>query len=196
MTQTSPQISSEGFIEKLSADAKNYCHNLTLRQKILTPFRLFFFTPGFQLSFSIRLQELLRSLPLIGKPLRWIIWYATSIYFGSDIGPLLTLGSGVHFPHPYGIVIGSKTVIGRNVRINQNVTIGRPNAEAENDYPVIHDGVQIHSGAVIVGAITIGKNAKIGANSVVVKDVPENATAFGVPARNIMPTSTDATTQS
>lgn len=112
------------------------------------------------------------------------MWYMTTIYFGSEIDTKATIGAGIYMPHPYGIVIGGACIIGKNVSINQNVTLGRRDIDETGD-PVIGDNVAINSGAVIVGAVKVGNNAKIGANSVVLKDVPEHATAVGIPARII-----------
>lgn len=86
---------------------------------------------------------------------------------------------GTRFFHPTGICIAEKAVIGKNCIINQNVTIG----QGKGGFPMIGDNVQILSGAVVIGAIKVGNNAVIGANSVVTKDVPENAVVAGVPAK-------------
>lgn len=145
---------------------------------------LLLLVPGFQLGLSIRIQEVLGKIPLIGKLLRRIQWYITTIFFGSDIDPNCSIDSGIYFPHPFGIVIGGGCVIGKNVCINQNVTIGRRHPE-ETENPVIHSGVSIYAGVVIIGPITIGENAVIGANAVVNKDVQTGATMVGIPARAI-----------
>ena len=84
-------------------------------------------------------------------------------------------------PHPQNIVIGGTTVIGNNCTIYQNVTIG----QKHDFYPVINDNVTIYSGAVVVGKITIGKNAVVGANAVVIHDVLENEVVGGIPAHKI-----------
>jgi serine O-acetyltransferase len=94
------------------------------------------------------------------------------------------IGSGFQMPHPTGIVIGDGTVIGDNVLILQNVTLGR-RAITQAGCPVIKNGVQILAGAVIVGAVTIGENAVVGANAVVLSDVAANATVVGAPARPV-----------
>ena len=90
---------------------------------------------------------------------------------------------GVKFPHAVGIVIGDGVRIGKDVRIYQNVTIGLLEnveaAQAGNLYPTLEDGVIVYGGAVIVGPITIGAGAVVGANAVITRDVPPNAKAFG-----------------
>ena len=96
------------------------------------------------------------------------------------------LDKGTKFPHPIGIVINKNAKIGRNCTIWQNVTIGDKCSKTNNGtYPTIGDNVQIFAGSIIVGGITIGNNAVIGAGTVVLKDVPENATVVGNPARII-----------
>ncbi|MBN1577302.1 MAG: serine acetyltransferase [Chitinispirillaceae bacterium] len=91
------------------------------------------------------------------------------------------IGKNVHFNHlAMGIVIHPRCIIGDNVLIMQHVTIGERN---NTGYPVIGNGVFIGCGAKVLGGIKIGDNASIGANAVVIIDVPEGATAVGVPAR-------------
>ncbi|MDR1026925.1 MAG: hypothetical protein LBL46_00730 [Rickettsiales bacterium] len=100
--------------------------------------------------------------------------------------------NGVVFPHPVGIVIGSRVEIGAGTWIWQNVTIGAkkhqlglsPDEEAKR-YPTIGKNVMLYAGAVIVGPIHIGDGAAVGANSVVLGDVPAGATVAGNPAKII-----------
>lgn len=100
---------------------------------------------------------------------------------------------GTIFPHLLGIVISRAAKIGNNCIIYQNVTIGARNV-AEGDfnkpenYPVIGNNVTIYSGAVIAGPVKIGDNAVIGANAVVLNDVPNNATVVGIPAKIVATT--------
>jgi len=109
-------------------------------------------------------------------------WYK----WGCDIKYQVVIGKGVKFWHPTGVVIGHGTVIGNDVQIWQNVTIGEHGKpDAPKKYPLIKDGARIYAGAVIMGDITIGENAIIGANAVVNIDVPDNCIAVGVPCRII-----------
>jgi serine O-acetyltransferase len=146
--------------------------------------RLLFLTPGFQFVFWLRLQRKVGAIPLAGPILRRILWYGTRVCFASDVDTQARLGSGLYTPHPFGIVIGAGVRIGENVAILQRVTLGR--AGLDHVYPVIGNGVEIGAGASILGAIHIGDGARIGANSVVLKDVPAGAVAVGAPARVIL----------
>jgi serine O-acetyltransferase len=99
--------------------------------------------------------------------------------YGIEIGRDVQLGPGVCFVHTVGNVIGGDSRLGARVRVLGNVTIG---TNEDNGYPDIGDDVTIGAGARILGPVKIGRGATIGANAVVVKDVPEGATAVGVPA--------------
>ena len=86
--------------------------------------------------------------------------------------------------HPVGIVIGKNVELGENILIRQNVTLGRRRvSHNSNSHPKLHDNVRLGAGAVILGNVTIGKNAIVGANSVVLDDVPPNAVVVGAPAK-------------
>ena len=105
--------------------------------------------------------------------------------YGIHISVLVKeIGAGFKLPHPTGIVIGDGTKIGNDVLILQNVTLGRRSL-SEPGTPIIGNGVSILAGAVVLGAISIGDNAVIGANAVVLNDVAANTTVVGVPARPI-----------
>ena len=100
------------------------------------------------------------------------------------------INRGVRFPHLFGIVVARPATIGNNVWIYQNVTIGARNnkegdGKTKENYPEIGDNTIIYAGAVIVGPVKIGKNCIIGANSVVINDVPDNCVVAGIPARII-----------
>lgn len=107
--------------------------------------------------------------------------------YGIYIKPDADIKPGLSLPHPVGIVIGQGVKIEEDVVIYQHVTLGgaRRGDWKANNYPTIGAGTVIFAGAVIVGNLKIGKNCVIGANAVVTKDIPDNATAVGVPARII-----------
>ena len=104
---------------------------------------------------------------------------------GIEIHPGATIAPGVFIDHGTGIVIGETAIIGKNVIMYHGVTLGGIKTTKGKRHPTIKDNVMIGCGAKILGDITIGNNSKIGANAVVLKDVPANVTAVGVPAKII-----------
>jgi serine O-acetyltransferase len=115
----------------------------------------------------------------IGRLISGIAQFFTHI----DIHPAATIGHGVFIDHGAGVVIGETAIIEDNVLIYQQVTLGGVSLSQGKRHPTVKKNTVIGGGAKILGNITIGENCKIGANSVVVKDVPCNSTAVGVPAR-------------
>lgn len=103
----------------------------------------------------------------------------------TDIHPAAKIGRRVFIDHGFGVVIGETTIVGDDVLIYQGVTLGGVSLSHGKRHPTIECNTVIGSGAKVLGNITIGENCKIGANSVVVKDVPCSSTAVGVPARII-----------
>jgi len=130
-----------------------------------------------------RAQEGVLRAPLVGRALRRLLWWWSSLIFGSEIALAAEIGGGFYLPHPYGVVVGA-CHIGRNVTLMQNVTLGRRHPH-EDAYPTLEADVVICAGAVVLGGVVIGKGAVIGANAVVLSDVPPGATAIGNPARII-----------
>ncbi|MGE0050548.1 MAG: serine O-acetyltransferase [Arcobacter sp.] len=108
-----------------------------------------------------------------------------SLFTKTDIHPAATIGRRVFIDHAIGVVIGATTIVEDDVLIYQGVTLGGVSLNKGKRHPTIKSNVVIGSGAKVLGNITIGQNSKIGANSVVVCDVPENSTAVGVPAKII-----------
>lgn len=108
-----------------------------------------------------------------------------SAVFGVDIHPAARIGKGIMFDHATGIVIGETAVVDDNVSIMQSVTLGGTGKSGGDRHPKVRKGVLIGAGAKILGNITIGECAKIGAGSVVLKDVPPRTTVAGVPAQII-----------
>ena len=105
---------------------------------------------------------------------------------GIEIHPGAKIGSGILIDHGMGVVIGETTIIGDRVIIYQGVTLGGTGNERNfKRHPTIGNDVVIGSGAKILGPINIGDNVRIGANSVILQEVPKNCTAVGVPARII-----------
>ena len=111
---------------------------------------------------------------------------------GIEIHPKAKIGKNLFIDHGMGVVIGETSEISDNVTIYHNVTLGgiSPSINSDNQreikrHPTLQDNVVVGSGAQVLGPITVGKNAKIGANAVVTKDVPENGVMVGIPAKNV-----------
>jgi serine O-acetyltransferase len=102
---------------------------------------------------------------------------------GIEIHPGAKLGRRVFIDHGMGIVIGETAEIGNDVTLYHGVTLGGTSWKAGKRHPTLEDNVVIGAGAQVLGPITIGKGGKVGSNSVVVKDLPANATAVGIPGR-------------
>lgn len=111
---------------------------------------------------------------------RFRLWSAIC---GADIGLGARIGGGLLLPHPNGVVIHSDAIIGNNCMIMQQVTVGQL---ATAGAPQIGNAVYIGAGAKVLGPICIGDHAAIGANAVVLIDVPSSCTAVGVPARLVL----------
>jgi serine O-acetyltransferase len=106
-------------------------------------------------------------------------------FTGIEIHPAAIIGKGLLIDHGMGVVIGATAIIGDDCTLFQGVTLGGRGNSKGKRHPTLQNGVFVGAGAKILGDIEIGDNAKIGANAVVLSDVPENATAVGVPARII-----------
>ena len=112
-----------------------------------------------------------------------IVSQLAKFFTGIEIHPGAKIGSGVFIDHGEGVVIGETAVVGNNVVIYQGVTLGGTGKDKGKRHPTIEDNVMISAGAKILGPFTVGKNAKIGAGSIVLKEVPPNATVVGVPGK-------------
>jgi serine O-acetyltransferase len=102
---------------------------------------------------------------------------------GIEIHPAAKLGPGLFIDHGMGIVIGETAEVGQNVSLLQGVTLGGTSNKREKRHPTLGDHVMVGAGAKILGGFTIGAGSRIGAGSVVVREVPENSVVVGVPGR-------------
>lgn len=102
---------------------------------------------------------------------------------GVEIHPGATIGSGLVIDHGMGVVIGETTEIGNDCTIYQNVTLGGTGKDQGKRHPTLGNNVLVGTGAKVLGPFKVGDNARIAAGAVVLSEVPENATAVGVPAR-------------
>ena len=125
-----------------------------------------------------------------------IISQFSRLLTGIEIHPKANIGKNLFIDHGMGVVIGETSEIGDNVTIYHMATLGgiSPSVNSNEQrnikrHPTLKDNVVVGSGAQILGPVTVGKNAKIGANAVVTKDVPENAVMVGIPAKNVGETS-------
>lgn len=140
--------------------------------------------PGAQLVRSIRRYQKIRSWPqpfrMIGATLAVLVYRFWSVVSGADLPLNTELGGGLVLLHPNGVVIHARSQIGPNCLILQQVTLG---TDRFDGVPVLGGHVDVGAGAKLIGAIRIGDHAQIGANAVVLCDVPEGCVAVGVPAR-------------
>jgi serine O-acetyltransferase len=151
---------------------------------IRTVLEVFFNYPGFWAITNYRLAHKLNKLGL--RIIARLIMGINQVITNIDIHPNATIGRRVFIDHGIGVVIGETAILKNDILIYQGVTLGGVSLEKNKKrHPTIENDVVIGAGAKVLGNITIGKNSKVGANSVVVRDVPENSTAIGIPARII-----------
>ncbi len=172
-------MTKQEYKELLDSDYRRYSSNMSL----LGHFQTYMMKPGYVWSRHYRrLCYLKENNHRILSFFARLKFHSVSVKYGIDIpSSIKPIGSGFMIDHFSCIVIHTDAVIGKDVTIRQGCCVGTNG----RGVPVIEDGVDIGSGAVIIGPITVGKNAKIGANAVVTHDVPANAVVAGNPARVI-----------
>ena len=133
---------------------------------------------GYKVLLMSRIRESARKwhVPGVNHALRLV----TTVLYSIEIGNDIELGEGVNFTHTLGTVVGGTSKVGARVKFMGNNTIG---TAKDNGCPVIEDDVVIGCGARVLGPVRIGRGAMIGANSVVLSDVPAGAVATGIPAK-------------
>ena len=146
---------------------------------------LFDFNPGRKLLKSVRDWQRYKARGgLVGAVLAWVarkrhkLWTIAS---GAEIPLTTQIGGGLLIPHPNGIVIHPDAVIGVNCLLFQQVTLGTNDSPP----PVLEGHVDVGAGAKILGHVRVGRHARIGANAVVIRDVPQGTTVVGIPARQV-----------
>ena len=127
-------------------------------------------------TFRVRQAAHSMHIPLVGRIIRGL----QMILWGIELGRDIQLGAGVYFVHSVGTVVGGTSKVGKGTRLYGCNTIG---TVSDNGCPVIGDRVSIGAGARVLGPVTVGAQAKIGANAVVMTDVPSEQTAVGIPAK-------------
>src|SRR5512135_1046059 len=138
---------------------------------------------------AILLQRLAHRLWRAGLryPARLLSWFAR-LLTNIDIHPGATIGRRFFIDHGAGVVIGETAEVGDDVALHHGVTLGGTTWNKGKRHPTLGDGVVVGAGAKILGAITLGANVRVGANSVVVKDVPPHRTVVGIPAKVVLRT--------
>jgi len=117
---------------------------------------------------------------------RWLSYF-TRMFTQIDIHPGATIGRRFFIDHGCGVVIGETAEIGNDVTLYHGVTLGGVSWNAGKRHPTLCDGVMVGAGAKILGPVTVGRLARIGANSVVINDIPESMTVVGIPGRVVLP---------
>ncbi|HEY9563299.1 MAG TPA: hypothetical protein VIR30_05960, partial [Nocardioides sp.] len=141
--------------------------------------------PGMVASIILRAQQMARRA---GRNRLEFVLRSVGMYLlSADFVPGMDVGPGLLMPHPNGIVIGNGLRVGANVTFGGGITAGvkQPDAPPEGGFPEICDGAIILANAVLAGPVRIGNHAQVGANTVVLSDVADNAVVFGVPAKKV-----------
>jgi serine O-acetyltransferase len=171
------------FIGLVESDLYRHTGNVSIPLVL----RNIMFTPGFKYSFWMRLCTYLSQQTFSKYSIYWVSAIMLAHYrdkYGIDIPFTTQIGRGLYIGHSGGIVVGAES-IGNNFSISQGVTIGQTNRGEKKGRPTIGNNVYVGPGAIVIGNIKIGDNVAIGANSVVTKDIPDNAVVVGVPGRVI-----------
>lgn len=161
----------------LRADLHAVAERDSACQQMSTPF---LFYSGFQALQTYRIAHWLWTEGR--QSLALYLQNRISMEFAVDIHPAAKIGQGILMDHAIGVVIGETAVVGNNVSILQGVTLGGTGKVSGDRHPKVGDFVLLSAGAKVLGNISIGDSAKVGAGSVVLKDVPPNCTVAGVPA--------------
>ncbi|MGN1152845.1 MAG: serine O-acetyltransferase [Candidatus Gastranaerophilaceae bacterium] len=165
-------------INKIKEDIKVIYDNDPAAKNIL---EVLFCYPGLQ---ALVLHRIAHKLNYWGIPfIPRFISYLARIITGIEIHPAASIGSRCFIDHGEGVVIGETTIIGNDVLIYQQVTLGGTGKESGKRHPTIGNNVILGAGAKVLGNITIADHVRIGAGSVVINDVPEYSTVIGVPGR-------------
>lgn len=175
-------VREPGIMQALCRDIEAYCERDPACNHFMVPLLYF---KGFHGLQAYRLAHW-----LWGQDRRALALYLQnqiSQAFHMDIHPGARIGSGIMIDHATGVVVGQTAVVGNNVSMLHSVTLGGSGNNRGDRHPKVGDGVLISVGAKILGNITIGDCARIGAGSVVLNDVPAHQTAVGVPARLVGP---------
>lgn len=150
--------------------------------------QIILFYPGVQAVFFYRIAHFFYRIRLTF--FAYLIMYFVRAFLNIEIHPAATIGKRLFIDHGTGVVIGETAVIGDDVTIYHGVTLGGTGKHKGKRHPTIKNYVMIGAGAQVLGPVTIGEYAKVGANAVVLQDVPDHATAVGIPAQIKLPKKT------
>lgn len=167
-------------IKQLYLDAKNINNKDPASKNVLY---VIFLYPGFHALVFYRLSHFLYNLKL--KFIARLISQLARFFTGIEIHPGAKIGKMLFIDHGMGIVIGETATIGDNCTIYHGVTLGGTGKDKNKRHPDLGNNVVVGCGAKILGPIKIGNNVKIGANSVVLKQVPDNTTIVGIPGKQL-----------
>ncbi|WP_052132907.1 serine O-acetyltransferase [Kocuria rosea] len=168
-----PAIAESAAVDLLASVARNPAY-----PSVLVPY---LFAKGF---LGLQVHRVAHHLWHRQRPLAAMFLQSrVSEVFSMDIHPGAAIGSGVFIDHATGVVIGETAVVGDDVSILQNVTLGGTGKQTGDRHPKIGSGVLLSAGAKVLGNVAVGDGAKVGAGSVVLAPVPAGTTAVGVPAR-------------
>jgi serine O-acetyltransferase len=182
VTEFSTKPAGQGLWESIQADRRAYGYtSWSAVYELLT-----ISTWGLVLSYRVAHWLAMHKVPVIPG----LLHAAGLILWGSDISPAADIGAPLRIAHSVGIVIGAGCTIGSNCQLFQNVTLGRREgqdceASGQDVMPVIGNHVTLCAGAVVIGPIRVGDGAIVGANAVVLRDVPPYTAVAGVPAKPI-----------
>lgn len=163
-------------------------YRITGKVKFTTMIRFILVGGVFKYNFWMRICQYTRTVFFYRYtiyPVSRLILYHFMYKFGIRIDPLMSIGSGLYIGHFGGINVSVHSVIGKNLNISQQVTIGITNRGKNRGIPTIGNDVYIGPGARIIGGVKIGNNVAVGANCVVTKDVPDNSVVVGIPGKVI-----------
>ena len=142
--------------------------------------------PGIQAMTIYRTQASIEATRL--RRLAWLIYRLNLVLTGAEFGPGCVVGPGLVMHHPVSVIVGGDVTLGKDCTLLSRVTLGARSVTSEGKgtpMPTVGNRVVIGTGAVVIGRIQIGDGARVGANAVVLRDVPAGMTAVGVPARNV-----------
>lgn len=162
------------LIDILLSDSYRYKKNNLIKNLLI---------PGFRYTFWLRICQYLLNRHSFLYHIANLFLRHYKYKYGIEISPKTEIGKGLYIGHFGGIVVNAQTKIGKNVNLSHNVTIGANNRGKHKGVPIIKDYVYIAPGAKIIGNITIGNHVAIGANAVVLDDVPDGVSIAGIPAK-------------